>query len=268
MIFRRMTIAIKIQNFYVVYHESLHTIGYTLKKDFTHKLIHKYNEKTGAFKVLQQLLKDHRKILRLEGNRRMNIVLFLHFENPELSETRNSIKSLNTKLGEVQNLLCKIILNDFVTLKSILKKNPRLFLKMIKKLKIKGVFRREIKALKSFKKLNIREGVDFNRIKFNRIFDKTVIIHSEFCKNTFIPPVDTVNDTVNYQNMIDGIKQNKISTSILSENVFYPEITLYNEFLFSQIDPECFNKDLFDRDFTTENELIVKNFVKSRIDML
>jgi len=87
-------------------------------------------------------------------------------------------------------------------------------------------------------------------------------IHCDFCQENTTCPVIFADD---YKGMTEHIKRNRIFKTAVKGTCFYPEVALYNNFLFSSVGISCFDQSLFDREFVTKNEMLVKSYVKRRM---
>lgn len=268
---------------------SLRLISLKIAKDPHHRLIHKYEkDPLPSFGFLGKLLKNPEKILKMKGSKRINLLIFLTLrENvslpPELTtgdlnlgnkmrngdlELGNKMKNGDLHLGKKQCTLLKLISGDPQTLEDLLHKSPGLFLMAIEAFNIKNtdMLKKEITILKEARRgLDVRanwlNGVngESNLIHFSTL---PMRIHADFC--LFRPHLQrSFGDE--YEKMIEGIKRDELSTSLIEESVFYPEVLLFNDFLLSRFDLDIFNKDLLKRKFTTKNEILVRNYIRKKI---
>lgn len=226
-----------------------------------HKLIHKYEKNTAnSFKFLEKIIENPKKILKVSGNKITSLLILLAFnefsKNSELFLISFNSILKSEKLGKTQKKILKLFIGDLETLKDLLYSNPRAFLTFINRFNLKNIeiFNKEINILKQLEKVNM--GFKIKSIS------KDLNIHRGFCLDSNIKPIIFSNE---YQKIIDGILKNEPSNNYIEFTDFYPEIELYNSFLFSMIDKDFFEKDLLNRCYVTKNEVLIKKFVEKKL---
>lgn len=253
--YKQRSIVRRIGSKLVIYNgESLQIITVSLIKDVNHKIIHKYEQKNASsFRFLKKVMKTPIKALKFSGSKKINILIVLalkeyssfpdifikSFENILENNAKNTIK-----IGKMQKKILKLFIGDKKAIKSLLYKNPRVFLEFIQNFNIKNLncFRYEINILKA-----------------GKINNKSKAIHHSFCLENSMKPGIPSHE---YQSIIDNINEDKICENFIDASEFYPEILLYNSFLLSKLDPAFFETDLFKREFVTKNEILILNYVK------
>ncbi|ELA41615.1 uncharacterized protein VICG_01363 [Vittaforma corneae ATCC 50505] len=233
-------------------------------QDSHHKLIHTYErDSSSSFKTLRRILKDPKKALKLRGSKKVNLIMLLAIRESNnvpgafagVFEDILIGRSQDTKLGTAQKKILKLLTKNSKLLKKLLYKNPRVFLDFIKIFNIKNLsgFEKEIKILREVEK---------HANKSRDHYGLPLRLHCDFC-------LENTNSTLiffdEYQKMIDGIRRRKPYNSLIKESEFYPEIMLYNDFMLSKVNQEFFDRELLNRSFVTDNEILVRNYVKRQV---
>lgn len=233
-------------------------------KDNIHRLVHRYEKgNSSSFGCLRKILKNPKKALKIRGSKKANLVILLAIREYNIIPDAftdvfegilNGLPE-SIRLGRTQKKILRLFSGDSEMMRSLLYKNPRLFLDFVRLFNGKNLdaFEKELGALREIERYK-------NSIRGD--YSLPVRMHCDFC-------IENANSTATfsdeYQKMIDGIKRRKPYGFLVRESCFYPEVVLYNDFMLSRIDRDFFDRELLNRSFVTKNEILVRNYIRRQM---
>lgn len=180
-------------------------------------------------RTLEKISKDVYKILKLKGNKKVNLLLLMLL-NENTTVINSTIKTLNK--SKEQNVVWKLLNNNKDCWYHLKKANYILANSL--KMSFESNFRDRNSNFQQFDGLSILFGIE----KFSKL----------------------------YSSMIDCVINNRSKGVMLPSNPFYPEIDLYNDYLLSLNDIESINVKLLNKSFTTINERGIRDFIKRKLE--
>ncbi|KAI5149667.1 hypothetical protein ENBRE01_1049 [Enteropsectra breve] len=228
-------------------------------------------------------------ILRLEGSRRVNMLIFLAFIGELRKGQINDLEAL-AGLEPDQKLLIMLISGDEALWKELLKMDIRAFIRLRKFLRLqienklglssrlKEVILLGDKILGEKENKEIKGSSDINILSFGEKIKHVLKLHKEYClfskKNSisrknrcFMEQKHEVfrDQMAAYKKLIKNIKMKVESNRIYESIPFYNEIDLYNEYVIS-VREKCFiDNELLESAWETPNEKTVHEYVRKKL---
>ena len=108
--------------------------------------------------------------------------------------------------------------------------------------------------------------INVGNSKFRPLISSSLLpLHDEFCvSKKYNSEIDL--KMKNYNKMIRDVKNDSVRNKLYEEMPFYPEINLINEYVITRDNEDFFDMKLLDMPYETENEKIVLDYIKKKLD--
>lgn len=255
------TIVKKVRNKYIIaYNSSISVKSPIFKENEYQKLLHEFGYRhKSPISFINNFIKNPLDILALEGSKKINILLFMAFIGEKILPNFDSLKIsqnvlfnlLKFKKEEWTSLLIYDI-NTFIALENHLKVD--VFEKLGLDEKIEVILDAlDIRQIK-------RQSLDLQ--KYQNFIKWLKISENEFFKPKIKKYVNIIDD---YKNAINYLKKGRIGKRLFNIGPFHSELNILNDYILSRGNLDYFNEDLLNREFATNDEKIIVEFIKNKL---
>lgn len=183
------------------------------------------------FESLEKISKNILEILKIRGSKKLNLLLLMLI-NENRDQVNESISKL--KKNREQRIIWKLLNQDKEAWAKLQKYNIEIAEAL--KLAIEHSNTKNKQIIDSWQDLQDDDSLSLE--KFPKL----------------------------YNSMLEVVLNDESKGIMLPYSPFYPEISLYNDYLLSLCEIGVFNKNLLNREFTTINERGIRDFVKRKLE--